>query len=274
MQCHLDRITIEYEVRGTGAPMLMLHGAGCDRNLMIGCMEPMFADRTGWRRIYLDLPGMGCTVGEDWIQSSDDILATLEQFVDKVLPGEQFALAGESYGGYLSRALLSRRPDQVDGMLLICPSAGIAKRDAPPFHVVYKDEGYLESVKDDEAFSEFTRIQVVQDGYNFERFKAEIFSGLQVRDVAFMERIISRNDLTAGEELKEPYENPVLILAGRQDHSTGYRNQWEFAQEYPHASYVMLDRAGHNLQIEQPRLFQALVCEWMERVEEKRFVAK
>lgn len=274
MQCHLDAITIEYEVRGTGAPLLMLHGAGCDRHLMIGCMEPMFEDRTGWRRIYLDLPGMGRTKGEDWIQSSDDILAIVEQFVDKVLPGERFALAGESYGGYLSRALLSRRPDQVDGMLLICPSAGIARRDAPPFQVMYKDEKYLESMKDDAAISEFTRIQVVQDAYNFERFKKEIFSGLQVRDVAFMERIHPRNDLTVGGELEKSYENPVLILAGRQDHSTGYRNQWEFAQEYPHASYVMLDRAGHNLQIEQPRLFQALVCEWMERVEEKRFVAK
>jgi hypothetical protein len=31
----------------------------------------------------------------------------------------------------------------------------------------------------------------------------------------------------------------------------------------------VLDRAGHNLQIEQSRLFTALVHEWLDRVEEE-----
>lgn len=32
-----------------------------DHRLMSGCMEPIFTKREGWRRIYIDLPGMGVT---------------------------------------------------------------------------------------------------------------------------------------------------------------------------------------------------------------------
>ncbi|CAM02087.1 hypothetical protein SACE_2808 [Saccharopolyspora erythraea NRRL 2338] len=35
---------------------------------------------------------------------------------------------------------------------------------------------------------------------------------------------------------------------------------------YPRASFAVLDVAGHNLPIEQPELFGALVLEWLDRV--------
>ncbi|MET8349477.1 MULTISPECIES: hypothetical protein [unclassified Micromonospora] len=34
---------------------------------------------------------------------------------------------------------------------------------------------------------------------------------------------------------------------------------------YPRATFAVLDVAGHNLQIEQPRLFDALMHEWLDR---------
>lgn len=271
MECVLDSLTIDYEVHGSGYPVLLIHGFGCDRRLMIGCMEPVFKNRPGWQRIYLDLPGMGRTKGAEWIQSTDEILTLVEQFVDKVFAGQRFVLAGESYGGYLSRALLSKRPDQIDGMLLICPTAGIALHDAPPSNTVYKDKTVLARLENEPGISEFLEIQVVQDEYNWERFKAEIFSGLRAGDQEFLNRISLRYDLTGNEDMpREPYMKPVLILTGRQDHVVGYKNQWEYAQQYPRASFVMLDRAGHNLQIEQHGLFQALASEWLDRVMECR----
>ncbi|MFD1773764.1 alpha/beta fold hydrolase [Paenibacillus rhizophilus] len=38
--------------------------------------------------------------------------------------------------------------------------------------------------------------------------------------------------------------------------------------KYTRTSFAVLDRAGHNLQIEQPGLFNALMHEWLDRVEE------
>ncbi|WP_134683764.1 alpha/beta fold hydrolase [Brevibacillus migulae] len=270
MECKLNQITVHFEVYGTGTPMLLLHGFSCDLRLMTGCMEPIFAEREGWQRIYLDLPGMGQSKGEDWLDCSDDMLSVVEQFVDKVLPGQPFAVAGESYGGYLSRGLLARRPEQVEGMLLICPVGNPDSRDLPPFTVLVKDEAFLADLQHPQI-EEFTTMHVVQDRYNWERFAAEILSGVSIADQRVLDRIRQRYGLSfIPEELIAIYEKPVLILTGRQDHIVGYQDQWKLMKTYSRASYAVLDRAGHNLQIEQNQLFNVLVNEWLNRVEEHR----
>jgi hypothetical protein len=39
-------------------------------------------------------------------------------------------------------------------------------------------------------------------------------------------------------------------------------------ENYPRGTFVVLDRAGHGLGVEQEDLFRALVGEWLDRVEE------
>jgi pimeloyl-ACP methyl ester carboxylesterase len=46
----------------------------------------------------------------------------------------------------------------------------------------------------------------------------------------------------------------------------GYLDQFDLLPHYPRATYAVLDTAGHNLQIEQPQLFNALMGEWLDRV--------
>lgn len=52
------------------------------------------------------------------------------------------------------------------------------------------------------------------------------------------------------------------------DASVGYRDAWRILENYPLATFAVLDRAGHNLQIEQAGLFCALTLEWLERINE------
>ncbi|CAH2462696.1 Uncharacterized protein BWGO95_03785 [Bacillus mycoides] len=55
------------------------------------------------------------------------------------------------------------------------------------------------------------------------------------------------------------------MLAGRQDISVGYQDIVRIIEDYPRATLAVLDMAGHNLQIEQPDLFESLVWEWIRR---------
>jgi pimeloyl-ACP methyl ester carboxylesterase len=56
------------------------------------------------------------------------------------------------------------------------------------------------------------------------------------------------------------------MLIGRQDPAAGYRDHWQLIENYQRASFVILDKAGHNLQIEQEVLFNAIVKEWLARI--------
>ncbi|WP_239133402.1 alpha/beta fold hydrolase [Rugosimonospora africana] len=263
-------MTLNFVERGSGIPVLAVHGWTPDHRLMLGCLEPFFSGRPGYRRLYPDLPGMGKSPAPESIASSDDVLAALDDFVDRTIGDAPFLLVGESYGGYLSRALVRTRADQVLGLALICPIGAVvehADRHVPGHRVLRADPDLLASV-DPRTAEAFAEIAVVQTPETLRRFREEIMPGLDAADSAAMARIRQRWTLTDDPEGGEPFARPTLILTGRQDSSVGYLDQFVLLPHYPRASFAVLDVAGHNLQFEQPELFDTLMGDWLDRVDE------
>jgi pimeloyl-ACP methyl ester carboxylesterase len=91
-------VTLNHVEHGNGMPVLALHGWVPDHRLMSGCLEPLFAGRPGFRRLYPDLPGMGATPLPEEFTGSDDLLAAVEDYIDEQLGDALFLLVGESYG--------------------------------------------------------------------------------------------------------------------------------------------------------------------------------
>ena len=61
MECKVRDVTSFYEDVGAGRPLLLLHGLQLDHRHIANDIEPLFTNRSGWRRLYPDLPGMGKT---------------------------------------------------------------------------------------------------------------------------------------------------------------------------------------------------------------------
>src|SRR5205823_13398966 len=109
MICDIGDLAIYYETYGSGRPMVMLPGRPSDHRVMGRFMEPVFTQREGWLRIYPDLPGTGRTPSVDRLATHDAMLEAVLAFIDKVIPGQRFVLAGLSYGGYLARGVVYHR---------------------------------------------------------------------------------------------------------------------------------------------------------------------
>ena len=269
MECTVRNIKIYYEIYGEGTPVLMIHGWSPDHRLMKGCMEPVFQTMdTAWKRIYFDLPGMGKTKGEPWITGSDQMLDLVLGFIDAVIHNQPFVVAGESYGGYLARGIINKRPLVVDGLLLICPLAEpeTVKENGAQFQVFEKDDILLSTLtKEDRNYFEGEGINVLQNKRVWARFKEEVLSGLKIANYSFLKNFQAQLSFNV-DALKKPYMKPTLMLTGRQDSIVGYRSLWKIIEMYPRASFILLDKAGHNLQIEQDVLFAETVKEWLNRV--------
>jgi pimeloyl-ACP methyl ester carboxylesterase len=214
---------------------------------------------------------MGRTRSAEWIWCADDMMEILLAFIERVMPGERFLLAGESYGGYLAQGIVHYLGKRVMGLLLLCSVVEtlFKKRVLPPRKVLITDEALLQSLSPEDAAS-FTESNVIQTPEVWARFRDEVLSGLRVSDQPFLKAFQQngyRFSFDVG-EMDEPFSNPALILAGRQDDCVGYRDTWSILENYPRATFAVLDRSGHNLQIEQPALFRALTLEWLERVKE------
>ncbi len=48
---------------------------------------------------------------------------------------------------------------------------------------------------------------------------------------------------------------------------TGYADAWPILDDYPRATYVVLDQEGHDLPVGRLALYQALVADWLDRIE-------
>lgn len=269
MECTVQNVKIYYETYGEGIPVLMIHGWSPDHRLMKGCMEPVFKTMDKqWKRIYFDLPGMGKTKGEPWITSSDQMLDLVLEFIDAIIPNQAFVLAGESYGGYLARGIINKRASAVDGLLLICPLAEqeTVKENGGKFQVLEKDSHLLSSLtEEDRNYFEGEGINSLQNKRVWARFKEEVIPGLKIADYKFLKNLSGKFSFNV-DVLENPYMKPTLMLTGRQDSIVGYRGLWQIIDMYPRASFILLDCAGHNLQIEQENLFTETVKEWLNRV--------
>lgn len=271
MKCNIKGLDINYLDIGSGQPILFIHGFSLDHRIMTGCMEPVFSTIKNYRRIYIDLPGMGLSQSAQWTATTTEMLDVVLEFIDIVLKDETFLLAGESYGGYLSAAITKKIPQKVKGLFLLCPMLvpDETKRTLPKHTVPKKDEDFVSSLDtDDEDVQDFLDFSVVHTKYVFDRFNMEILPGMEIGNEEFLERLRLNENYALPYSIHDKdytFDKPSLILVGKQDSGTGYKDAWNVLDCYPRATYAALDISGHNLQIEQPVLFEAFVKEWLQR---------
>ena len=188
-----------------------------------------------------------------------------------MIPGQRCALVGHSYAGYLARGIVYHRPQAVNGLFLLAPwiTYDRDQRNVPDKVTLVQDPALLARLDPDDAEG-FAFAAVVQDQRNWERYRREWLPGLRAYDRSFFARLVEHPAFSFDVDApSEPFREPTLILVGRQDSGSGYRDAWKILENYPRATFAVLDRAGHRLQMEQETLFNALVNEWLDRVEER-----
>ena len=168
-----------YEEYGEGKPILIIHGLTCSMELMKGCIEPIFKEVNGYKRIYIDLLGMGksnkCSLE---YASSDKILEMLLSFIKEKIDKE-FLLVGESYGGYLSRGILSKCYKNIEGLMLLCPMIipDDTKRTLPEGNLKFHDKEFLEKI-DKNKRELFLEYMIIANEKMYKRFEKEVISGI------------------------------------------------------------------------------------------------
>lgn len=269
MNCKIKNICLNYEIIGEGKPIIMLHGYYTDHRSMRGCMEPVFREKDGYKRIYLDLPGMGESESAEWINNSDTMLDIVIEFIEKIIPNENFLIAGVSYGGYLTRGVIYKLPDRVDGIALICPLiiADYNKRNVEEHVVLVKDNELLSSLTSEEA-EDFNSGFVLQSKKIYERNKNEVMAGVEIADSEFLQSLMQNGYEFSFDvdKINKKFDKPTVILLGKQDDCVGYKDAWGILDNFSRATFVVLDRAGHSLAIEQEALFNSFINEWISRL--------
>jgi len=272
MKCSLENISIHYEVLGEGKPLIVLPGWSMNTRLMSYRIEPYFQQREGWERIYIDPPGHGKTPGKDWIINQDKMLEVILACIDKLTDGNRFCILGSSLGAYLARGVLRYRTQLVDGIAMLVPAiiAEDENRTVPPFSVLVENSALKDELSPSEA--NLYSMSVVHTGkwLDYLRNLPQV-PEQENGNPEFLAKIREQPENYAFsfdvDNMVEPFSAPSLIITGRQDAVVGYQDAWTILENYPRATYVVLDRAGHLME-EKANLINVLINEWLDRVEE------
>jgi pimeloyl-ACP methyl ester carboxylesterase len=181
-------------------------------------------------------------------------------------------------GAYLARGVILHRAKFVEGIAMLVPViiADDKKRSVPPYKVLISDPtlcAELTPMEQDIFGMSVIHSRTWLDTIRNSPPTPEDEEG----DAEFLSRIRDKTENYAFsfdvDALSEPFPGPSLIIAGRQDSIVGYRDAWNILENYPRASYVVLDRAGHPLE-ESAMLVHLLINEWLDRVEENTGITK
>ncbi|MDN2452123.1 alpha/beta hydrolase [Lactobacillus sp. UCMA15818] len=262
MQQLINDILIHYEIVGTGEPVVFLHGLCLDLNSMNRQYEPAFSGKK-YQRIYIDLPGMGESQSFFEPQpSSDHLIDLIIRFLDSIRI-DKFYLCGHSYGGYLSLGIAHSYPRRVKGLFLTCPvvTANSNKRIVETHINIQKTNFKIQSNRYTE---DFLKMNVVINEISWYKYTDEVIPGLRNCNFNFIERLQAdnfshyqfKNEL----ELRNwNSEIPVFLLLGKHDQIVGFKEQAEMAMNFKNCNLLVLENAGHNLPIDQPKLFNSCV---------------
>jgi pimeloyl-ACP methyl ester carboxylesterase len=253
----VNAVRLHYTGHGEGVPLVAMHGAGVDHRDIEAAIEPV-VPRTGYRRIYVDLPGMGRSTS-DGLTCNDDVVTVLIDFIDRVCAGPVM-LVGHSYGAYVARGVAARRPDIVLGLALACPIAEHSK-DVPDHEVVRQDDDAYDELEAEQR-TRFDDYFVVRTAANARRFRDHTWPGITLVDDEALGRIFAGWAIAIG---PATLSAPTLILAGRRDSVVGYAGATQLLESYPHATLAVIEDVGHALIHEQPELFAALLGDWLDR---------
>lgn len=254
---------------GSGHPLLVLHGLGLDHIGISEGLEESFDEESPWRRIYLDLPGMGATAGPDHLASADALLEVVVDVVSAKIGEDRFAILGQSYGGYLALGALQRLGERISGLALLIPviEPSFEERVLPrPLKLRSDDEAM--ATLPDEFLDGIRDLIVDESGDLAAALRRSWIPSIETADEEFIERLqadaYSFSSLQPGHG---SFAGPSLVLCGRHDALVGYQQAMGLLPHLERGTFAVLDGAGHLAQLEKPALTSALIADWLRRVE-------
>jgi pimeloyl-ACP methyl ester carboxylesterase len=239
-----------------GTPLLLLHGLGGSIESWtnnIGFLSSKF------RIIAIDLPGFGLSDKPKISYSINFYVGLLEEFI-KSIRLSHFFMMGSSLGGHIAVEFTIRNKKNVDKLILVSPAGSLPK-----------------TFKGTKELRKYLRIVNAKSSREVSRILSSIDNSMVSRSYA--DAIYKRMSLQGakqgfisafkGSAMAPRYNNKLaridsdmLLIWVREDRMIPLRFIRPFV-EYSKSRIIILEKCGHRPHVENPRLFNKIVKDFL-----------
>ncbi|SHH93424.1 alpha/beta hydrolase [Clostridium grantii] len=240
--------TIHYNILGNGLPLIILHGLYLDSISMIRAVESPSVQLQGFKRIYIDMPGMGQSPRHELENNSDTMLDLLCELITVLINDHPFIVIGYSYGGYIAQGIAKRFLHQIIGEVLICPVIISQPEKRIKTSVTHQDidENFFNSLDEKTQKKLLTKMVVINER-TYHRSEADFSRAIALADKEFLKELAEKQySSTYIESNKSIHQHKSLIFLGYQDTSVGYQDMLDRLYIYPNATVNLLSNASHS----------------------------
>lgn len=263
MKAKANGSSMNYEIKGKGTNIVLIHGLGDNLNMWYHQVPPF---SKSYRVITFDVRGSGKTESpkEDY---SISLLAEDTYELMRAIKVENAYFLGYSMGGRVALELTLNHPEMVKALILANSAVGLTP---PSPEAAERRRVMLELLNkgDIKKFAEMMTTHAFSPGFQsknpaeFQRY-ARVKSQNKAEGIARLMQSLAA--LTRPPDLSR-VKCPVLLIAGENDLYMGIE-QGKQAHKTMTSSKLVILPTGHAAAIESPEEFNAAVLDFLSQVE-------
>jgi len=257
----VNGIGLDYEIRGQGEPLLMIHGLGHSVHSWFAQL-PYLSQR--FRAVVYDCRGVGASDKPDLPYDIADDAGDAVGLLD-ALGIERAHLLGVSRGGYIAQEIAIRHPERVARLALLVTHAG-----GPEYLAATKplwDEILdVRGLTAEQIFRKAAQFSTAPEFFETRRETVEAIVAARMASVqpasAFRRQFESAAAFDARERIGR-IEAPCLVVAGEKDRIVPLRFVQALASGIPGARLEIVRDAAHLVHVEKADLVNRTVVDFL-----------
>ena len=261
MQTIVNGISIACTDQGEGLPVVFVHGFPLSRE----CWRPQIESLSSTcRTIAPDLRGFGASGATSGTITMDRFADDIAALLDELDTGPAI-LVGHSMGGYVAFAFARRHADLLRGLVLVATRAG---QDTPEGAAGRRSTAEKVRAEGTRGVIDAMAPKMLAAGNDDAEMEAAVrgFMAPSSQDgvIGALLGMAERPDSTP---MLGQIEVPTLVVTGAGDVIIDPEESRTMAQAIPGSELHVIPDAGHLVAYEQPEAFNAILREWLERVD-------
>lgn len=247
----IDGVDFHYTVEGDGAPIILMHGWGCNHSTLASIAKILLPKM----KVYnVDFPGFGLSSEPETVWGVEEYTRLIEKFVEKegiVSP----ILLGHSFGGRVGLLYSSRNDVK---KLILVDAAGVKPTRSLKYYIKvysYKAIKHLLPL----IFGKRKGNELL------DKYRGKSGSSDYNSSTPKMRAILSK---VVNEDLKSvmPYiKCSTLLIWGKNDTATPLKDAQIMEKLIPDSGLVAFDGVGHYSFLENPYQFAAVIKSFLKK---------